>query len=110
MARRGRAGEEAAAGHADLQAWARLAAARAGLKPPLDLHLPWSDDLGLVLGGLGALTLSLLPEAEAALLGAGGKPPTWDLLHGPGDGLEAVEPASLALMAAFLDALPDCIE
>jgi hypothetical protein len=81
------------------------AAARAGIPPPLPASLPWSDDLGLTLGGIPALTLSLLPEAEAAVLARGGRPQTWDFLHTPKDGPELAEADAFKLMAVFLRAL-----
>lgn len=103
------------------------AARRAGLAEPLRLPLPWSDDLGFLLGGLPALSVSLLPEGEArayaalcageraALRGGPGAPgreeagsawpPTWELLHSAGDGLGLAEEASFSLMASFLDSL-----
>ena len=52
-------------GHRSLVGLARIAAARAGLTGPASLELPWSDDLGLVLGGIPALTVSLLPDARS---------------------------------------------
>lgn len=105
LARAGRGEGELASAHGELVGLARRAAKRAGLKEPLSLPLPWSDDLGLLLGGMGALTVSLLPEEEASLLSRGGSPPTWALLHSPKDAPEAAEEASLALMASFLEAL-----
>ncbi|MBL8966128.1 MAG: M28 family peptidase [Spirochaetaceae bacterium] len=118
-------GAESLAGRIEALACLALSAAeRAGLPAPLRVPLPWSDDLGLVLGGLPALTLSLLPAAEArayATLNAGEPAPrsaapsraeagqawpaTWDYLHTAADGpaLAASEP--FALVAAFLDAL-----
>jgi hypothetical protein len=81
------------------------AAARAGIGQPLPAPLPWSDDLGLTLGGIPALTLSLLPEAEAAVLVRGGRPQTWDFLHTPKDGPELAEDEAFDLMARFLRTL-----
>lgn len=108
-----------------LEGLCRSAAGRAGLAEPLGLALPWSDDLGFLLGGLPALSVSLLPEAEATayeglcakraaagLSGAPAKeeagaawPPTWALLHGPEDGPGLADESSFALMASFLDSL-----
>ena len=84
---------------------AKRSAARAGLLDPLLASLPWSDDLGLTLGGLSALTVSLLPEAEADMLAAGKKPPTWEHLHSPSDAPELAEAASFGVMSSFLGAL-----
>jgi hypothetical protein len=109
LARQGLASSPQAQGHAFLKDLVSRCAARASLPGPRQAALPWSDDLGLVLGGLGALTLSLLPEAEAALLLSGGSPPTWALLHGPGDSIEAADPGAFAVMAKLLDGLGDII-
>ncbi len=95
--------------------------ARIGLRRPLRLPLPWSDDLGFTLAGMPSLVLSLLPavEADALLRGLArassaaaprlpGKeelgeawPRTWERLHGPLDGPELLEKASLDLMVEF---------
>ncbi len=95
----------AASGHRELVVLARQAAARAGLIPPMEADLPWSDDLGLTLGGLPALTISLLPEADAAMLAGGRRPPLWDLLHTQADTPDLAEESSFVLMSALLDAL-----
>jgi len=102
LARTGLAGSPAATGRRGLVDAALAAASRAGLEPPLPVALPWSDDLGLTLGGLPALAVSLLPEDEAALCARGGRPPTWDLLHGPSDGPDLAEEGAFRIMAAFL--------
>jgi hypothetical protein len=107
--RNGLGDTRAARAHESLVGLAREAAARAGLAQPSLLPLPWSDDLGLALGGFGALTLSLLPASELALLPAGVKPATWGYLHGPGDGPRLAEPGAFALVAAFLDALAQIV-
>lgn len=105
LARHGLAASRSAAGYRSLVALAGRAAARAGLPAPERLPLPWSDDLGLVLGGLAALVVSLLPEPELASVRSGSRPATWDLLHGPEDGPELASEASFDLMARFLDAV-----
>jgi hypothetical protein len=105
LARHGLAGSPAATGHRGLVALARRAAARAGIASPLEAALPWSDDLGLTLGGLPALALSLLPDAEADLLASGGRPPLWELLHTGADSPDLAEESSFALISDFLDAL-----
>jgi hypothetical protein len=105
LARNGLSLSDAASGHRSLVALARRAASAAAMPPPLETALPWSDDLGLTLGGLPALALSLLPEGEAAILAAGGRPPLWDLLHSEADSPELAEEAAFALMSSFLDAL-----
>jgi hypothetical protein len=102
LSRAGLSASPAAEGRSALVADVVAAASRASLRPPLPVALPWSDDLGLTLGGLPALALSLLPEDEAALCARGGRPPTWDLLHGPDDGPDLAEEAAFELMASFL--------
>jgi Zn-dependent M28 family amino/carboxypeptidase len=105
LERNGLSTSEAASGNRALLALARKAAAAAGIAPPIEAALPWSDDLGLTLGGLPALALSLLPEEEAAILAAGGRPPLWDILHTEADAPELAEDSAFALVASFLDAL-----
>lgn len=107
LARSGRGASRAARDQEFLMGLCREAARQAGLMPPLPLALPWSDDLGLSLGGLGALTVSLLPEAEALSFASprGTVPRTWECLHSAGDNLGMVEMPAFALMAAFLDAI-----
>jgi hypothetical protein len=102
LSRAGLGLSSAAEGRTLLVARVLAAASRASLKSPLPVALPWSDDLGLTLGGLPALALSLLPEEEAALCARGGRPPTWDFLHGPDDGPALAEESAFDLMAAFL--------
>lgn len=105
LERTGQAFSSAAAGYRSLVAFARRACKRAGLPEPMEAGLPWSDDLGLTLGGLPALTISLLPEAEAAMLAAGKRPPLWKMLHTEADSPELAQEASFVLMSALLDAL-----
>ena len=105
LERHGLERSEAAAGHRALLELARRSAASAGLEQPLEASLPWSDDLGLTLGGLPALALSLLPEDQAILLAGGLKPPLWDLLHTEADVPELAEERAFETIAAFLDAL-----
>jgi hypothetical protein len=102
LSRAGRGLAAAAEGRSGLVGLVLAAASRASLRAPLPVALPWSDDLGLTLGGLPALALSLLPEDEAALCARGGRPRTWDFLHGPDDGPVLAEDSAFALMAAFL--------
>jgi hypothetical protein len=105
LARHGLSDSPIAEGYRSLVDLALRVAARAGLEAPLRAALPWSDDLGLTLGGLPALAVSLLPQAELAALARGDKPPTWALLHTPGDTSDRAEGVSFEVMAAFLDAL-----
>jgi hypothetical protein len=109
LARNGLGSSPMAAGYRSLAAFARGAAARAGLPEPLGAELPWSDDLGLTLGGLPALALSLLPEAELEQLAAGMKPPTWELLHTEADRPDLAERGAFDILAAFLDAAAACL-
>jgi hypothetical protein len=102
LSRAGLAGSRAAAGRAGLVEEAIAAARSASLERPLPVALPWSDDLGLTLGGVPALAVSLLPADEAALCARGGHPATWDLIHGPADGPALAEEKSFRVMAAFL--------
>ncbi|HUW41100.1 MAG TPA: M28 family peptidase [Rectinemataceae bacterium] len=108
LERNGMGGTALAEGHRRLRGLALAAAARARLGEPASLELPWSDDLGLVLGGIPALTVSLLPDAEARAYPAQ-SPRTWSYLHGPEDGPELAWDSSFALMAAFLDAVADAV-
>jgi len=105
LERAGRGASRAARAQQSTAALCREAARQAGLAEPLSLPLPWSDDLGLSLGGLGALTASLLPEDEALSLAAapGTVPRTWACLHSQDDSMDMVETSALDLMAAFLD-------
>jgi len=105
LARTGLGLSPAARGHAFLVALAKRSAKAALINAPLDADMPWSDDLGLTLGGLPALAISLLPEAEARILAAGGRPPLWDLLHSAADSPDLIEEASFGLVSAFLDAM-----
>jgi hypothetical protein len=109
LARNGLGNSPAAAGYRSLVSFAERAAAQARLPPPLGAALPWSDDLGLTLGGLPALTVSLLPESEVPLLAAGKKPPTWELLHTAADRPDRAESGAFDLMASFLDAVAGCL-
>ncbi len=105
LERRGMAASGAALGRRALVEAALAAASRASLKPPLPVALPWSDDLGLTLGGIPALAISLLPEEEVVALSHGMRPRTWDYLHTASDGPELAEEGAFDLMAAFLGRL-----
>jgi hypothetical protein len=103
LARNGLARSPVADGHRSLVGLAKRAAEAAGLPLTREAVLPWSDDLGLTLGGLPSLALSLLPAAEAEILAAGKRPPLWDLLHTEADAPELAEEGAFAIMSAFLD-------
>jgi len=102
LERRGLAASSAAQGRRALVDAAIAAASRASLKWPEPIALPWSDDLGLTLGGIPALAISLLPDEELAALSHGIRPRTWDYLHTASDGPELAEEGAFGLMAAFL--------
>lgn len=110
----------------DLDSWAARALRRASGSAPLRLPVPWSDELGFALGGIPAVTVTLLPLSELGSLrgppGSRGRsaesgtphgaypadmPATWTLLHGPGDRSEILEEESFDLMARVLDAFGD---
>ncbi|MFZ4616577.1 MAG: M28 family peptidase [Rectinemataceae bacterium] len=94
----------------------RRAAVKAGIGEPLELPLPWSDDLGFSLAGLPSVGISLLPASEAdrlsravsglallpgaELLGPAW-PGTWALTHSPKDSIECLEPEALRAMEVF---------
>lgn len=92
----------------------------------------YSDNYGYILGGLAAAAITLLPREEVELFRRGiaenpvivdvlltrefrtdqGRrmldaylPASWKLLHGPGDSLASLDPASFPVMARLLDAL-----
>jgi hypothetical protein len=109
LARNGLENSPVAAGYRSLVSFAARAAVHAGLREPLGAALPWSDDLGLTLGGLPALALSLLPEAEVALLASGRKPPTWKILHTAADKPDLAESGAFDTMASFLDSVAGCL-
>ena len=121
---RGMEGGGLAAQIRDLDSWAGRALRRASGSAPARLPVPWSDELGFALGGVPAVTVTLLPRAElesyrASLLSSRkaesgsrtrhgeypeGMPDTWARLHGPDDSLEALEEESFDLMSRVLDA------
>jgi hypothetical protein len=128
LERHGLAESPLAQGLFSLERLCLASAQRAGLAQPLSLPLPWSDDLGFLLGGLPALSVSLLPEEEATAYAglcaeyaqgslpgrtaapsreeAGPSwPATWSYLHSREDGIALASEASFALMASFLDSL-----
>jgi hypothetical protein len=105
LERNGLSLSSAASGYHELAVLAERAASRAGLASPLEIALPWSDDLGLTLGGIPALTVSLLPEEETSTLFSGERPKTWDYMHSPSDMPSLAWELSFALMARFLDAI-----
>jgi hypothetical protein len=105
LERNGLSLSSAASGYRALTTLAELAASQAGIASPLEITLPWSDDLGLTLGGIPALTVSLLPEEEASALPARKRPKTWDYMHSPSDLPSLAWELSFAVMERFFDAL-----
>ncbi len=125
LASRGMGTGDLAARLRDLDSWAGRALRRVAGSSPARLPVPWSDDLGFALGGVPAVTVTLLPgpeldayrESLAAVRRRGDDgtgirareipedvPRTWSLLHGPGDNLDALEEESFEVMARILDA------
>ncbi len=110
-----------------LGSWAARALRKGTGESPMALPVPWSDDLGFALGGVPAVTVTLLPRAEAEAYrrsleekvsdGNGDPavpglypeslPPTWARLHGPGDTADLLEEESFALMERVLDAFAE---
>jgi Zn-dependent M28 family amino/carboxypeptidase len=69
----------------------------------IEIDTPFSDDLGLLLAGVPAVQLSLLPRKEAALYRRTGElPPSWRAMHTPDDTPDTLWPQSRALMADVL--------
>ncbi len=125
LASRGMDGGDLAARIRDLDSWAGRALRRAGGSEPARLPVPWSDELGFALGGVPAVTVTLLPRAELESYRASVRscpreaepgsrarhgeypaemPDTWARLHGPDDSLDALEEGSFELMSRVLDA------
>ncbi len=69
----------------------------------VEIDTPFSDDLGLLLAGIPAIQLSLLPRKEAAAYRRTGElPPSWRTMHTAEDRPETLWPQSRALMAEVL--------
>ena len=69
-----------------------------------EIDTPFSDDLGLLLAGVPAVQLSLLPRKEAAVYRRSGEqPPSWRAMHTADDKPETLWPSSRVLMADVLD-------
>lgn len=91
----------------------------AGRGHALMASLPFGEDLGFMLAGLPALTVTVLPRAEAEALAMDGAlpawaspsepgsrmPATWRALHGPDDRVELYTDSAFELVARFLDRL-----
>lgn len=107
-----------------LDAYARLRLgalrwlATCGAGDTLEVNTPFSDDLGLFLGGIPAVQISLLPRRQALeyrkrrkipgeLEGKepGELPAAWKTMHGPDDVPERLTPESRDLVAELLDKL-----
>jgi len=91
----------------------------AGRGRALMASVPFGEDLGFMLAGLPALTVTVLPRAEAEALAADGAlpawaspsapgsrvPATWRVLHGPDDRVGLYDDAAFELVARFLERL-----
>jgi hypothetical protein len=91
----------------------------AGRAPVYRARVPFGEDLGFMLAGVPALTVTVLPRDEAmAIAGLGGLPAwaspmapglktpgTWSHLHGPGDTTDLYTADAFELVGRFLDRL-----
>ncbi|HPE90227.1 MAG TPA: hypothetical protein P5298_13060 [Spirochaetia bacterium] len=91
----------------------------AGRGQVLRASLPFGEDLGFMLAGLPALTVTVLPRAEAEALATDGAlpawaspsapgsrvPATWRVLHGPDDRVGLYDDDAFRLVARFLERL-----
>ena len=91
----------------------------AGRAPVFRATVPFGEDLGFMLAGVPALTVTVLPRDEAAALsGLGGLPAwaspvapghktpgTWSHLHGSGDTTDLYTSDAFELVSRFLDRL-----
>jgi hypothetical protein len=69
-----------------------------------EIDTPFSDDLGLLLAGVPAAQLSLLPRKEASAYRRSGElPAAWRSMHTADDKPEALWPTSRVLVADILD-------
>ncbi len=69
----------------------------------VEIDTPFSDDLGLLIAGVPALQLSVLPRREAAeYKRTGVMPPSWRAMHTADDRPETLWPESRTLMARLL--------
>jgi len=97
---------------------ARRWLAGSGAGDTLEVNTPFSDDLGLFLGGIPAVQVSLLPRKEALeyrrqrldpgeLSGRdpGALPPSWRAMHSVGDSPATLWPQSRRLLGHLLDRL-----
>jgi len=120
LARRGdrNGGMEALIAQTDSMA-VTIARMMAGRAPVFRATVPFGEDLGFMLAGVPALTVTVLPRDEAtALAGLGGlpawaspmapglkTPETWSRLHGSGDTTDLYTADAFELVARFLDRL-----
>lgn len=85
---------------------ARRWLAGCGAGDTVEVKTPFSDDLGLLLGGVPAVQVSLLPRKEAlAYRQTGRLPPAWQTMHTEGDSPGTLWPSSRALVGQLLDRL-----
>jgi hypothetical protein len=109
-----------------MSAWAGRALRKGAGQAPFSISVPWSDDLGFAMGGIPAITITLLPRVEAenykayltgfSCTDGGGTLPgqypvalpyTWAKLHGSEDNSSLLEEKSFALMDRILDAFAE---
>lgn len=85
---------------------ARRWLAGCGAGDTVEAHTPFSDDLGLLLAGMPAVQVSLLPRKEALAYRRGGHlPPAWKTMHTAADTPDTLWPGSRDLMAQLLSRL-----
>lgn len=73
-----------------------------------EIDTPFSDDLGLLLAGIPAIQLSLLPRKEAAeYRRTGVLPPSWRAMHTADDAPSTLWPSSRELVAEVLRKFED---
>lgn len=94
-------------GEVDRLRWtARRWLAGCGAGDTVEVNTPFSDDLGLLLAGVPAVQVSLLPRKEAlAYRQSGQLPPAWKPMHTADDIPDTLWPSSRDLVAQLLDRL-----
>lgn len=95
--------------------WARRILAATGAGDYVEIDTPFSDDLGLLLAGVGAVQVSLLPRKQALAyrksrlgnLQERGLPPAWSTMHSGSDTPDRLEEKTAALVGQFLEKLEE---
>lgn len=122
-AERGHAAETLARLGADIEAMADTALRlMSGRSRVYRMAVPFGEDLGFILAGVPALTVTVLPRAEADSLAGGNaslpawasleqpgrrSPDTWSRLHGPGDTPGLYTPEAFEAVSRLLSRLAD---